>query len=81
MGGVLPCGPDPRDAVTPFEGKEPGCSSAAVDQCHQQTSVALKIKRCPDESWRLLWRWVCLKGGHLTSFFWLAGGQLLLQTI
>ena len=43
MGGVLPCGPDPRDAVTPFEGKEPGCSSAAVDQCHQQTSVALKI--------------------------------------
>ena len=82
MGGVLPCGPDPRDAVTPFEREgarlyfSRGRPVPSADVCGIKDQAL---------SWWILE--VALEMGLLKRgtphffFFWLAGGQLLLQTI
>ena len=82
MGGVLPCCPDPRDAVTPFEREgarlyfSRGRPVSSADVCGIKDQAL---------SWWILE--VALEMGLLKRgtphffFFWLAGGQLLLQTI
>ena len=53
-----PCGPDPRKMRGCLKGKEPGYTSAAVDLCHQQTSVARSTAVIPES---------CFKDGFVSK--------------